>query len=118
MAEGGSDFISKGQFKKLADKKKEEEKDVKSWGDLPTDVIYRIKQIEKKNGKFGECYILTSITKSRQEIKVWSPKKLIEEFEEEQKKTKPRTLYFCSLGQVRKQDGSGHMKNVFDSCFL
>ena len=116
MAEG-QDFITRGQFKKLSTQKKEEDRDVTNWADISTETIFRIKQVEKKIGKFGDCHIITAISKTREEIKVWAPKKLLEEFQEEEKKKKTRALYFISLGQVRKTDGSGHSRNMFDSCF-
>lgn len=118
MAGNGSEFISKSIFKKLSLQKKEEERDVISWSELPIDgAIYKIDDIEQKQGRFGECYILTFKNKLGAEGKVWCPRRLQREFDEESKKSKPRTLYFCTLGQNKKQDGSGHVKNEYESCF-
>jgi hypothetical protein len=111
-------FISKGAFKKLCQQHKEEKRDVKRWIELPTDgTVYKIISSEKKQGKFGDCYILTIKDKSGEESKVWAPRGLQKEAEEEAQKSKPRDIYFCSLGQNKKQDGSGHIKNEYDSCY-
>ena len=116
MASGG--FISKTTFKRLSIQKKEEERDVKNWTELPTDgTLYKIIGIDKKLGKFGDCFILTIRDKNGEETKVWSPKGLQREFAEESTKLQPRTIYFCSLGQFKKQDGSGHRRNEYESCY-
>ena len=102
----------------MAQRKKEEERDVQSWVELPTDgTLYKIIDIEKNNGKFGDCYIITIKNKIGQESKVWCPRRLQKEVEEESTKPNPRTIFFCSLGQNKKEDGSGHLKNEFESCY-
>ena len=112
------DFISRSTFKKLCIIKKEQERDVKAWSEMPVDgTIYKIIESKKVQGKFGECHILTIIDKLGEENKVWAPKKLQKEIEVEAEKPKPRSIYFCSLGQNKKQDGSGHLKNEYESCY-
>jgi len=111
------EFISRSAFKKLCVQKKQEERDVKRWVELPADgTIYKIVNSKKVQGKFGDCYILTIRNKLCEESKVWGPKRLQKEIEEEAQKKKPRSIYFCSLGQNKKQDGSGFLINEYDSC--
>ena len=110
------DFISRSTFKKLCLQRKEDERDVKSWTELPVDgTVYKIISSEKKQGKFGDCYILTVKTKVGEETKVWAPKSLQKMFEKESEKSKPRDIFFCSLGQTKKSDG--HSKNEYDCCY-
>ena len=112
------DFISRGTFKKLCLLKKEQERDVKTWSEIPVDgTIYKIVESKKVQGKFGECHILTITDKLGEHHKIWAPKKLQKEIEVEAEKPKPRSIYFCSLGQNKKQDGSGYLKNEYESCF-
>ena len=120
MANSGhqEEFISRGTFKKLCLQKKEEERDIKTWTELPTDgTIYKIIDSKQLKGKYGDCLLLTIKTKLGEESKVFAPKKLQKEVGEEVTKSKPRTIYFCSLGQNKKQDGSGHLLNEYDICF-
>ena len=115
---GHQEFISRGTFKKLCLQKKEEERDIKSWIELPTDgTIYKIIDSKQIKGKYGDCLLLTIKNKLGEESKVWAPKKLQKEVGEEVKKSKPRTIYFCSLGQNKKPDGSGHLINEYESCY-
>ena len=110
------DFITRGTFKKLSLKKKEEERDVNKWSELPVDgTVFKIVNSEKKQGKFGDCYILTVIDKAGETSKVWAPKSLQKEIEEESSKIKPRSIYFCSLGQIKSQNG--HLRNEYESCY-
>ena len=112
------EFISRSTFKKLCLQKKEEERDIKRWVELPTDgTVYKIINCKKIQGKFGDCYILSIKNKIGEESKVWAPKKLQKEFNEEANKSIPRSLYFVSLGQTRKQDGSGYLINEYESCY-
>ena len=112
------EFISRSTFKKLCLQKKEEERDIKRWVELPTDgTVYKIINCKKIQGKFGHCYILSIKNKIGEESKVWAPKKLQKEFNEEANKSIPRSLYFVSLGQTRKQDGSGYLINEYESCY-
>ena len=117
MASNNQEFISRSTFKKLSVQHKEETREVKNWGELPTDgTIFKIIDVEKIiNGTFGETFILTLIEKSGEESKVFAPKKLREEIKEEEKKSKPRSIFFCSLGQIKKPNG--HRKNDYDICF-
>ena len=109
-------FISRNTFKRLCLQRKEDERDVKSWTELPVDgTVYKIISSEKKQGKFGDCYILTVKTKVGEETKVWAPKNLQKMFEKESEKSKPRDIFFCSLGQIKKSDG--HLKNEYDRCY-
>lgn len=109
-------FISRNTFKRLCLQKKEDERDVKSWTELPVDgTVYKIISSEKKQGKFGDCYILTVKNKVGEETKVWAPKNLQKMFEKESEKSKPRDIFFCSLGQIKKSDG--HLKNEYDCCY-
>ena len=70
---------------------------------------------EKKQGQFGDCYILTVIDKAGQTTKVWAPKLLQKEIEEESRKDNSRSIYFASLGQIKNQ--SGNLRNDYDICF-
>ena len=109
-------FISRNTFKRLCIQRKEDERDVKSWTELPVDgTVYKIISSEKKQGKFGDCYILTVKNKVGEETKVWAPKNLQKMFEKESEKSKPRDIFFCSLGQIKKSDG--HLKNEYDCCY-
>ena len=109
-------FISRNTFKRLCLQKKEDERDVKSWTELPVDgTVYKIISSEKKQGKFGDCYILTVKNKVGEETKVWAPKNLQKMFEKESEKSNPRDIFFCSLGQIKKSDG--HLKNEYDCCY-
>ena len=99
-------------------KKKEEDRDIKTWTELPTDgTIYKIIDSKQLKGKYGDCLLLTIKTKLGEESKVFAPKKLQKEVREEVNKSNPRTIYFCSLGQKKKQDGSGHLLNEYDIAF-
>ena len=110
--------MSRGTFKKLCLQKKQEERDIKGWVELPIDgTVYKIIDSKKIQGKFGDCCILTIKDKRGEESKVWAPKKLQKEIDEEEKTSNPRSIYFCSLGQNKKQDGSGYLKNEYESCF-
>ena len=60
---------------------------------------------------------LTFKNKLGEENKVWTPKNLQKEIDTEAEKTKPRSIYFCSLGQNKIQDGSGRVKNEYESCY-
>ena len=120
------EFISRSTFKKLCLQKKEEERDIKSWVELQmnyrlgwiTDgTVYKIINCKKIQGKFGDCYIHSIKNKIWEESKVWAPKKLQKEFNEEANKSIPRSLYFVSLGQTKKQDGSGYLINEYESCY-
>ena len=89
------DFVSRNTFKRLCIQKKEEERDIKNWSELPIDgTIYKIIESTKIQGKFGDCNILTIRTKTGEESKVWAPRKLQKEFEEESQKFKPRDIFF------------------------
>ena len=113
---GDQGFISRSTFKRLCLQRKEDERDVKGWTELPVDgTVYKIVSSEKKQGKFGDCYILTVTTKTGEENKVWAPKNLQKDFETESVKSKPRDIFFCSLGQIKKPDG--HLKNEYDCCY-
>ena len=115
---GHQEFISRVTFKKLCLQKQEEERDIKTWSELSTDgTVYKIIGSKHINGKYGDCLLLNIKTKLGGESKVWAPKKLQKEVGEEAKKSKPRTIYFCSLGQNKKQDGSGHLINEYESCY-
>ena len=112
------EFISISTFKQLCTQKKQEERSIKGWTELPIDgTVYKIIDSKKTQGKFGDCYILTIKNKLGEESKVWAPKKLQKEIDEEAKQSKPRSIYFCSLGQNKKQDGSGYLINEYDSCY-
>ena len=111
-------FISKGTFKRLHLKKKEEERDVYSWKELPVDgTVYKIIDSKKVHSKYGDCLIITFVNKAGEENKVWAAKGLQREVLAEAQKPNPRTIYFCSLGQNKKDDGSGHLKNEYESCY-
>ena len=91
-------FISKGTFKRLHLKKKEEERDVYSWKELPVDgAVYKIIDSKKVRGKYGDCLILTFVNKAGEENKVWAATGLQREVLAEAEKPNPRTIYFCSL---------------------
>ena len=110
------EFISRSTFKKLSLQRKEEERDITSWTELPIDgTVYKIIESKKLKGPFGECCILTITNKFGKESKVWAPKKLIKEIDTEAQKPKPRSIYFCSLGQNKKQDG--FLRNEYESCY-
>ena len=79
--------------------------------------MYKIINSKKIQGKFGDCHILTIKNKTGEESKVWAPKNLQIAVDTEAKKTKPRSIYFCSLGQNKKEDGSGFLKNEYESCY-
>jgi hypothetical protein len=112
------EFISRSAFRKLAAKKTEEERDVKCWSELLVDgTIYKIIDSKQVRGKYGDCHILTFKNKFGEESKVWTPKNLQREIDTEAKKTNPRSIYFCSLGQNKIQDGSGRVKNEYESCY-
>ena len=103
-------------FKKLSHQHKEENRDAKKWDELPTDgTIFKIINVEKIDGPHGESSKLTIIEKSGEESKVFAPKKLKGEIEEEEKRAKARSIYFCSLGQVKRPNG--FLKNEYDICF-
>ena len=111
-------FISRSTFKNLSLLKIEQERDVKTWIEIPVDgTIYKILKSKKVQGKFGECHILTITDKLGEHHKIWAPKKLQKEIEVEAGKPKPRSIYFYSLGQNKKQDGSGYLKNEYESCY-
>ena len=117
MASNNQEFISRGTFKKLLLLHKEENRDVKNWTELPTDgTIFKIINVDKIiNGAFGETFLLTIINKYDEKSKVFAPKKLKQEIEEEEKKPKPRSIFFVSMGQVQKPNG--HRRNDYDICF-
>ena len=117
MASNTQEFISRSTFKKLSLQYKEENRDAKNWTELPTDgTIFKIINVDKiKNGTYGEAFLLTIIDKSGEESKVFAPKKLKEEIKEEEKQAKPRSIFFCSMGQVKKPNG--YRKNEYDICF-
>ena len=116
MASNNQEFISRSTFRKLSLQNKEENRDVKNWSELPTDgTIFKIINVEKVNGPHGEAFLLTIANKSGEESKIFAPKKLKGEIEEEEKKTKPRSIFFCSMGQVKKPNG--HRRNEYDICF-
>ena len=117
MASNTQDFVSRSTFKRLSLQHKEETRDVKNWTELSTDgTIFKIINVEKIiNGTYGETFLLTIIDKSGEESKVFAPKKLKDEIKEEEKKSKPRSIFFCSLGQIKKPNG--HRKNDYDICF-
>ena len=116
MESSTQEFISRNTFKKLSLQYKEENRDTKKWIELPTDgTIFKIINIDKINGPHGESFILTIINKLGEESKVFAPKKLKGEIEEEGKKVKPRSIYFCSLGQIKNPNG--FHRNEYDICF-
>ena len=111
-------FISKGTFKRLHLKKKEEEREVKRWSELPVDgTVYKIIDSKQVRGKYGDCLILTFANKIGDENKVWAPTGLQREVLAEAQKPNPRTIYFCSLGQNKKDDNTGHVRNEYESCY-
>ena len=59
-------FISKGTFKRLC-LKKEEDRDVRRWVELPVDgAVYKITDSTKVRVKFWDCHILTIAPKGIQ----------------------------------------------------
>ena len=103
-------FITKESFTEKASIAREEEK-VFNWCDLEVDgEIYKVENIEEKEGKFGICYILHTITQEGFKNKIWSPTKLSNQIQKKQNKI----TYFTSLGQVHRK---GRTYNNFDVVF-
>ena len=48
------------------------------WRDI-SDGIYRIKNVTRRKGKFGDSAILTLNTKDSDDFRVWAPKRLVED---------------------------------------
>ena len=48
------------------------------WRDI-SDVIYRIKNVTHRKGKFGDSAILTLFSKDSDDFRVWAPKRLVED---------------------------------------
>ena len=48
------------------------------WRDI-SDVIYRIKNVTHRKGKFGDSAILTLKSKDSDDFRVWAPKRLAED---------------------------------------
>ena len=88
-----SGFISKSKFQEEIEKDK-----VLNWIDLEEGKIFRIKKIEPKVGKFGDCAILTIEDEDGEEARVWSPSQLYKRLQEKKGEATP---YFTSLGQAR-----------------
>ena len=82
-------------------------RDVKNWMQLPADgTVYKIINIEKKQGKFGYCYILNIKNKVGKKVKFrLAPRKLQREVEVKANKPNPRDIYFCSLGKFGNLKG-------------
>lgn len=117
MASNNQEFISRGTFKKLSLQYREESREVKHWTELPSDgTIFKIINVDKiKNGNFGDTLLLTFIDKAGEESKVFASKPLKQDIEKELDKPKPRSIFFCSLGQVKRPNG--YLKNEYDICF-
>ena len=104
-------FISKGSFLQKVQQRKEEDT-ILHWSDLSENgEIYRINDIEDKEGKFGPCHILHIQNDQGEKKKVWSPSKLIRDIQD---KKETHIVYFTSLGQSFKK---GKTYNNFDLAF-
>ena len=52
------------------------------WRDI-SDAVYKIKNVSRRIGKFGNSAILTLETMNRDDVRVWAPKRLAEDLLEE-----------------------------------
>ena len=100
-------FISKGTFKRLHLKKKEEERDVYRWAELPVDgAVYKIIGSKQVHSKYGDCLILTIINKTGEESKVWAAKGLERERSWQRQKKQIREPYIFALwDKIKKAMG-------------
>lgn len=96
-----SSFISKQKFNTSVQEQKDKDR-VLHWTDLEEGVIYKIVVIDTKQGKFGECFILTIEEESGTFSKVWSPNPLIRRIK--QVKKPKESVFFTSLGQARRNN--------------
>ena len=77
--------------------------------------MYKITQVEKKVSVYGVCYILHLRSEEGEEVTVFAPRSLIEEFRQRQKPG--YAPYLLSLG-VETYKVTRHRKHKYELVFI
>ena len=108
-------FVSDGEFAKALEARLEEKRSAVSWSELELNTIYKIFQVDKKVSVYGVCYILHLRTEQGDELTVFAPRSLIEEFR--QRKKPDFAPYLLSLG-VETYKVTRHRKHKYELVFI
>ena len=114
----GSSFPSLAEFGRIADEQREVYKGATRWDELGEGVVYRINSIEKKDSRFGVCYLLHCSKEGEEngeEICTFAPRALIADFKKRYRVD--HIPYFISLGQG-VCELTKNTKNKFDLIFI
>ena len=108
-------FVSDSEFAKALESRLEEKRSAVSWSDLELNTIYKVIQVDKKVSVYGVCYILHLRTEKGEELTVFAPRSLIEEFR--QRKKPGFVPYLLSLG-VETYKVTRHRKHKYELVFI
>ena len=107
-------FVSEAVFAEALERHLEEKRSPVTWADLELNKVYKITKVEKKVSVYGVCYILHLRTEG-EEVTVFAPRSLIEEFRQNQKPG--YAPYLLSLG-VETYKVTRHRKHRYELVFV
>lgn len=108
-------FVSDEEFSIALEKHKEEKETAVAWSELEENVIYKITAIDKRISVYGVCYLITLTKKNQEEVCVFAPRSLIQEF---RKKNRPSySPYLISLG-IDVYRATNHRKHKYELVFV
>ena len=108
-------FVSEAVFAEALERHLEEKRTAVTWSDLELNKVYKITKVEKKVSVYGVCYILHLRSEEGEEVTVFSPRSLIEEFRQNQKPG--YAPYLLSLG-VETYKVTRHRKHRYELVFV
>ena len=108
-------FVSESVFAEALEQHLEEKRSAVTWADLELNKVYKITKVEKKVSVYGVCYILNLHTEEGEELTVFAPRSLIEEFRQRQKLG--YAPYLLSLG-VETYKVTRHRKHRYELVFI
>ena len=115
MAEMAEKFVSDSEFATALEQHLEQKRSAVTWADLELNTIYKITQVEKKVSVYGVCYILHLRTERGDELTLFAPRSLIEEFR--QRQSPGYAPYLLSLG-VETYKVTRHRKHKYELAFI
>ena len=108
-------FVSDSEFATALEQHLEQKRSAVTWADLELNKVYKITQVEKKVSVYGVCYILHLCTEEGDELTVFAPRSLIEEFRQRQRPG--YQPYLLSLG-VETYKVTRHRKHKYELVFI
>ena len=106
-------FPSEAVFEAKSNELIETRNRILNWLEVDQSTIYRIKQIvPRMSSKYGECWEMHLIDIKENQVKVWGPRKLIQEVKETRKSF--QIPFIRSLGQEKHGEKS---YNAYRLCY-